>query len=734
MELPGIRNQRYLKDNTEPTAFKKSCTDYSAQGAHNPQRKAPNPQSCNPSPATSTEDTSKAKDQLPIGEEEHSSINATMATERLASIASHILPYSQKEPPKPYPFEPLSADEISRVVDVVRQAKTAALDGHLAFNAIALREPPKADMVAWLESNGNDVSLRPPRIADCVVIGRGSKVFDALVDLNTEQIIHWEHTPGVQPLITMEDLQLVEKVCRTDPKVIEQCNILGITDMSKVYCDPWTIGYDSRFGSSIRLQQALMYYRPHVDDSQYTYPLDFCPIFNADSREIIHIDVPEQRRPLNTAPPTNFAANSESDYHGYRTDLKPLHITQPQGVSFTLDGHNISWLNWRLSIGFNYREGLVLHNVRWADRDQGGRERPILWRLSLAEMVVPYGNPEHPHQRKHAFDLGEYGGGYMTNDLALGCDCKGAIAYLPFHHVTKTGDTATIPHAVCVHEEDAGILFKHTDFRDNSCTVTRARKLVLSHVFTAANYEYAVYWILHMDGTIQLEIKLTGILNTYAMSPGEDLHGYGTQVYPGVNAHNHQHLFCLRIDPAIDGHDNSVLQADAVPVPDDVGSDLNPYGNGFVAKKTVLSTQGTSICDYDGSTSRTWEFINPAVLNPYSSKPVSYKLVSREVPKLLPKENSLVWRRAGFARHAIHVTKYSDAQLHPAGRHVPQTSGEPNPANKTLVDWIGENPDEGIEGKDVVVWHTFGITHFPSPEDFPVSSLLFFVWFDENGC
>ncbi|RAL63348.1 hypothetical protein DID88_003772 [Monilinia fructigena] len=79
------------------------------------------------------------------------------------------------------------------------------------------------------------------------------------------------------------------------------------------------------------------------------------------------------------------------------------------------------------------------------------------------------------------------------------------------------------------------------DFRDESVIVTRGRKLIVSHIFTAANYEYCIYWIFHQDGTIQLEIKLTGILNTYSMNPGEDTKGWGTEVYPGVNAHNHQH-------------------------------------------------------------------------------------------------------------------------------------------------------------------------------------------------
>jgi primary-amine oxidase len=474
-----------------------------------------------------------------------------------------------------------------------------------------------------------------------------------------------------------------------------------------------------------------MYYRPHVDDSQYTYPLDFCPIFNADTHEIIHIDIPKIRRPINTAPPNNYHAAAIEADGGFRTDLKPIHITQPEGVSFKIDGRVISWVNWKVHVGFNYKEGIVLSNITFNDK---GQERPIFWRISLAEMVVPYGNPEHPHQRKHAFDLGEYGGGYMTNSLSLGCDCKGSIHYMDADFVNRAGSATTIKNAICIHEEDAGILFKHTDFRDDSVTVTRGRKLIISQIFTAANYEYCVYWIFHLDGTIQLEIKLTGILNTYAMNPGEDTHGWGTEVYPGVNAHNHQHLFCLRLDPNIDGPNNTVFQVDAMQGAGEVGSAENKYGNAFYAKKTKLETAEAAMCDYEGKTSRTWDMSNESKINPYSKKPSSYKLVSREVPSLLPKEGGLVWKRAGFARHAVHVTKCKspcsplsghitdtlkddDDQIHPAGRHVPQTSGEPSAG---LPTWIAANPSASVADTDVVLWHTFGLTHFPAPEDFPI--------------
>ncbi|KAL2365004.1 hypothetical protein RJZ56_002053 [Blastomyces dermatitidis] len=416
-----------------------------------------------------------------------------MALDRLKQLGHQVTSSS----PPPHPFDPLSTLEIDAAVAII----CTEHDGSLRFNAVTLWEPRKVEMMAWLANP--KTAPRPHRAADVVAIAPSGK-----------ETLQWKHVEGVQPLITMEDLNAVEPLARKDPKIIEQCGIIGIPpeDMHKVYCDPWTIGYDERFGSDVCLQQALMYYRPNVDDCQYAYPLDFCPIYSPETKEFIHIDVSRVLRPISKAPPNNYDVQSIERQGGYRDAVKPIHLTQPEGVSFKVDGRVIDWQNWNLHVGFNYREGIVLNNITFNDK-------------GTIRMVVPYGNPEHPHHRKHAFDLGEYGGGYMTNSLSLGCDCKGVIHHMDADFVNAADSSTTIKNAICIHEEDAGILFKHTDFRDDSVIVTRGLKLIISHIFTATNYEYCVYWIFHQDGTIQLDIKLTGILNTYAMNPGEDTLG-----------------------------------------------------------------------------------------------------------------------------------------------------------------------------------------------------------------
>jgi primary-amine oxidase len=96
---------------------------------------------------------------------------------------------------------------------------------------------------------------------------------------------------------------------------------------------------------------------------------------------------------------------------GFRTDApKLLNITQPDGPSFTVEGNKVSWQQWSFRVGFNFREGLVLHQVGYEDQ---GRVRPIVFRASMVEMAVPYAEPRAPYHRKCAFDVSDYGLGEL---------------------------------------------------------------------------------------------------------------------------------------------------------------------------------------------------------------------------------------------------------------------------------------------------------------------------------
>ena len=233
---------------------------------------------------------------------------------------------------------------------------------------------------------------------------------------------------------------------------------------------------------------------------------------------------------------------------------------QPAGPGYRVAGNHVTWENWDFRVGFNGREGLLLHMVGYT---QNGRRRPVLYRASIAEMVVPYGTPERSHYRKNVFDSGELGFGRMANSLTLGCDCLGTIHYFDAVVPNLFGAPRTIENAVCLHEEDAGLAWKHFDVRSGRTEVRRARKLVISSISTIGNYEYASYWYLHQDGRIEYEMKATGIINTAGCHPGQP-GKYGSEVAPGILGHIHQHIFCARLDMDVDGSANTVVECDTI--------------------------------------------------------------------------------------------------------------------------------------------------------------------------
>lgn len=359
-----------------------------------------------------------------------------------------------------------------------------------------------------------------------------------------------------------------------------------------------------------------------------------------------------------------------------------------------------------MHIGFNYREGPVISDVRYDGRK-------VMYRLSVSDMTVPYGDPRAPLHRKQAFDLGDIGAGLCANELRLGCDCLGEILYLDFDHLNVNGDASQIKGAVCIHEEDDGIGWKHVHYRTGKAAVVRSRVLIIQTIITVANYEYIFAWKFDQAAGIHLETRATGILSTVAILPGETS-PYGTVVSPGVLATNHQHLFCVRIDPSIDGHENTVVQEDSVPMPYDKRSppEDNRWGVGYVVEKTPIKVSGGA--DAAPLKNRAFKIVNPNKTNAFSGKPVGYKLVPAPSQLMLAHPDSVGYARAEFGDHHIHVTKYVDGELYGGGKWTNQSYGNA----EGMRTFIGRK--DNVENTDIVLWHTFGLTHNPRVEDFPV--------------
>jgi primary-amine oxidase len=466
------------------------------------------------------------------------------------------------------------------------------------------------------------------------------------------------------------------------------------------------------------------------DANYYAYPLDLC-VEMSDNLEVVnifHLPSGEHDRVRTEGKPTEFdrrKIHEGSEYYPtlnteHRTTTKPYHVSQPEGPSFSVEGNKITWEKWTMRVGFNYREGMTIHDVRFDGRS-------LFYRLSLAEMFVPYGDPRTPYPRKAAFDLGNDGAGLCANNLQLGCDCLGHIKCFDGWLTSHSGTPLKMPNVICCHEIDDGILWKHTNFRTGKAAVTRSRVLVLQTIITASNYEYIFLFYFSQDASLHYEVRATGILSTAPIDIGTTV-PYGTVVAPGVMAPYHQHLFCLRIDPAIDGHANSLVVEESHPLPVNDPAVHNPHGVGYTTKQTYVETE-TGL-DLDHRVNRVFKIVNERNLHPISGTPVGFKLLPWYSQTLLAHPSSFHAKRAEFASHAVWVTRYDDAEMFPAGRFTMQSEG-----GEGIASWIeqrrreveGKEKDSeevrartGVRDTDIVVWHTFGSTHNPRVEDWPV--------------
>ena len=600
--------------------------------------------------------------------------------------------------PPPHPLDRLGAEELRRSRDVIDAA--GLLRPATRFALVQLLEPAKADVLAWVPGTSID-----RQVLSVLLDTETGAVTEVVVSLDTDQVLRSTVVPTTthpygQPGLVVGELVTLDEIVKGDTRWQAAMHARGVTDLTRCKVLPLSAG-QFEFPDEVghRVMRAITLYQEEPTDIPWTRPIEGV---------IAYVDLVE-RRVLHFADhggdpiPPRHPNFEEGAWGPVRTSLRPLAITQPEGPSFRVDGAAVEWEGWSFRVGFDAREGLVLHQLGYAD---GDRVRPVLHRASVSEMVVPYADPHPMRFWISYFDEGEYGLGRLASTLTLGCDCLGEIHYFDAVYADDQGQPVELPKVVCLHEEDAGVLWKHQDFFSGTSEVRRSRRLVLSSWAAIGNYDYGFFWYLYQDGTIEFDIKLTGMVFAIASHVAGD---HAARVTPELTAPYHQHLFNVRLDMTVDGTRNTVEEVDVVAVEDDTA---NPYGNAFTTRTTVLERESDAARLADAASSRTWRIVNRERRN-HVDEPTAYALVPSSNPVLLARPGTSVAKRAVFATRHLWVTRYDPTERYAGGEYPNQHAGGAGlPAFQAA--------DRDLVEQDIVVWHTFGSTHIPRPEDWPV--------------
>jgi primary-amine oxidase len=596
-----------------------------------------------------------------------------------------------------HPLDSLKTGEYWTAYDVLQQA--GHLDSDTYFASVLLREPAKDVVLAW--KAGSPI----PREADVVIL-RNGKTFEAHIDMAARKLLSWREAKDVQAPFLSSEIFGADQLIKEDPRVQEAFKKRGITDLNTVQCIALPVSYiavpeqtTNRIGFGSCSEQHGLYHTWGRDIEGLTMQIDMV------AKKILKVVDTE------IVPVSKGARSYEEIPENARPGTTPLSLSQPMGPSFRIQKGEVSWQNWRFRFRIDPRVGPVINLVRFED---GGRLRSVMYEGSLSELFVPYMDPSNGWNNRVFFDAGEfYTAVGLLQPLRPGLDCPANAAYFDGVSVGEHGAPKLTSQVVCLFERTGNDpAWRH--YEGNNIYGRPSRELVLRSTAVIANYDYLVDWRFQQDGTIDVAVGATGVIETKASpqrkSDGHmDMPEYGQLVAENLIGVNHDHFFSFRLDLDIDGSANSFMVARMVR--QTLSSD--PMRKSIWAAKPMVATrEKDAILDIQLDAPSMWLFINPNVKGPLGY-PTGYEIMPGATAKSLLAPDDPAQKLGAFSGHQFWVTPNNASERYAAGLYPTSSKGDDG-----LAVWT--NANRNIENTDVVGWYTLGFHHMPRIEDWPV--------------
>lgn len=578
-------------------------------------------------------------------------------------------------------FDAFSSSELSRAVTATRTQSTVAAEARIV--SVRLEEPDKLSVLA-----GRDVD----RVAVVTTYDMKQDVtVETRVRASDGSVESSRVIPGVQPALGAQDAARARDIVNADPAWVEALRRRGVENLAQVTASSWSAGY---FGDSTqrgRLVRVIPTLQERPRDQSYLRPIEgLSALVNLTSGRI------ESITEESGAPLSGTARFSELP------DEEPSPRNEVVNSTIEVTGGLVRWRNWRMHVSPDSREGVVLHRVSFT---HDGRERSLLYRAAVSEMVVPYGDPTAGWYVRNALDAGELGLGQFTLPLREGIDVPHGARFLSATLVNDAGEPVEHARAVALYERDGGLAWRFMQ------SARRSRQLVVEWISTVGNYEYAFAWIFHEDGVIEQRTSLTGIMSVKGATRASDSTAeHGQRLTDRVIAPHHQHFFAFRLDVDVDGAAaHRVLEVDGQSSAEHDAHDSRAEMH---ARTQVLETERSARRTTAGTLSRRWVVQNTSARNAIA-EPSALSLMPGENASPLADSSAWIRRRAGFMNAQLWVTPYRRNELYAAGDYPNQSRG-----GDGLPSFTGG--DAPVQDVDVVLWYVMGITHLPRTEDWPV--------------
>jgi len=596
-----------------------------------------------------------------------------------------------------HPLDPLSPDEITAAITALRDA--GRTDAETRFALIDLDEPAKDAVLAWQPGQ--------PEMRSAFVVARKDRIaYEATVDLATRQVTRWDAIPGVETAILHSEWERAQEVVVADPGWRAAMRKRGYETFDKIFCAPLTAGYlgDPRRAARHRVLNVVCFDRSS-GSNVWGRPIEgLRALVDLDEKQVLRL-VDSGVAPVSSDPADFTAA-------GTAPAAEPA-SPPPQQGGFEISGSEVRWKHWSFHFRMDPRVGPIVSLVSYRD---GPRERPVLYRGSLAEVFVPYMDPDGAWAFRTPMDAGEYGFGLLASPLNRGIDCPSDARFIDAVLADEDGTPVVVKSRICLFERDtAGPLWRHAEFANKSYAGKPAAELVLRSIASVGNYDYVIDWVLTESGEIRIDVGATGIVEakgatSRSMADATAVRdtAYGTLVAPNLVAVNHDHFLSFRLDVDVDGARNTLLRRMLAP------QRLAHAGGRRSLWRVVersVGREGAIGPDAHGG-GETWRIVNRNMTNGLGQHP-GYELRAGHAATSLLARDDFPQRRAGFAAAPLWLTAYDRRELYAAGPYPNQSRG-----GDGLPAYVARH--RPVANADIVLWYTMGFHHVPRPEDWPV--------------
>ncbi|WP_026620791.1 primary-amine oxidase (plasmid) [Ensifer sp. WSM1721] len=610
-----------------------------------------------------------------------------------------------------HPLDGLTAEEYQEVNRILRDEKI--VNGDTLFPLIELKEPAKADVLAWKEGDALDrkatVQFTSPE---------GFK--EAIVNITEGKV---ESTAAIkgQPMVLFTEFMNALEGALGHPEMIAGLAKRGLKP-EEAFCLPLTAGnFLTEEYENSRLMKVPCYRVPEGSNF-YAKPIEgLFAVYDIGKKSVIRvidtgvIDLPKD----------NWGYTQ--DEVAARTSLRPkmnkVALTQEGGPNYKLNGSHLEWDIWRLNLRVDKRPGLVVSNV---DVNDGGTWRSVIYQAHLSEVFVPYMDPTEGWYWRTYMDSGEYGFGLFLSPLTAGIDCPANATFLPATIADDKGNPLVIPNAICIFERGTGDpawrhfeVFAQTPEKPVPAEGRPATELVVRTASEVGNYDYLIDYRLQQNGQINVYIgasgldAVKGVGSTSMKDPTAKADtAYGTLIAPNLVAANHDHYFNFRIDFDVDQPVNHFSTMDIVPAKVDPKS---PRKSMWTVEHSMPHSEMEARYRLSSTQPRYFHVSNPARESYLGHEPGWMIHHGNVAYGPFDFASDPPMKRNAYIEYSVWNTVYDPDQRYAGGKYAMQSDG-----SDTLAEWV--KADRPLMGQDIVTWFSAGFHHIPRMEDWPVMS------------